>query len=188
MLISTQGDVGDLIFLLNLIRQIPNGPHTLCLRPGGGTKYRTSADLQKLYDLIAPLALKQPYIAEVKIIGPEDKVDWASERFREKFYTSGETLMQAYLNNLIKIHGLGKDFTSRDPSLFNVDLPHDPGGASSSTAPIATAIRSSCGVTWSITTVTDCCSSGCITSGVSSSVPLATWISSPPATCWKCPS
>ena len=41
MLISTQGDVGDLIFLLNLIRQIPNGPHTLCLRPGGGTKYRT---------------------------------------------------------------------------------------------------------------------------------------------------
>lgn len=121
MLISTQGDVGDLIFLLNLIRQIPNGPHTLCLRPGGGTKYRTPGDLQKLYDLIAPLALKQPYIAEVKIIGPEDKVDWASERFREKFYTPGETLMQAHLNNLIKIHGIGKDFTSRDPWLFNVE-------------------------------------------------------------------
>jgi len=117
--VSTTGDLGDATFLLGVIRQIPDGPHTLCLRYGNSTKYRNSQDIQKLYDLIAPLAVQQPYIKEVKIIEPSASVDWASERFRDngKFFAPGESLMQAHLNNLIKVHGIGQDFSLDEPWL-----------------------------------------------------------------------
>lgn len=114
MVISTQGDIGDCVFLLGIIRQIPNGPHVLALRPGGGTKYRTPADMQKLHDLIAPLVLKQPYVSEIKIIDQSAKVDWASEQFRERFYTPGETLFQAHLNHLVKTHHIGRTFSPKE--------------------------------------------------------------------------
>lgn len=103
--------------MLGILHQIPNGPHTLALRPGGGTKYRTKEDIQKLHDLIAPLALKQSYIKEAIIIDQPAKVDWASEQFREKFYTPGETLFQAHLNHLIKTHHIGQTFNSTEPWL-----------------------------------------------------------------------
>jgi len=117
--VSTIGDLGDAVFLLGIIRQIPDGPHTLCLRYGNSTKYRTAADIQRLYDLIAPLAVSQSYIAEVKIIEPTDPVDWASEKFRENglFFAPGESLMQAHLNNLITTHGIGRDFSLTEPWL-----------------------------------------------------------------------
>lgn len=117
MTISTQGDLGDIIYLLGILRQVPHGPHVLALRPGGGTKYRTPTDIKALHDLIAPLALKQPYISEVRIIDAPDKVDWASELFRERFYTPGETLFQAHLNHLIKTHHIGHTFNSIEPWL-----------------------------------------------------------------------
>lgn len=119
MEISTTGDVGDLVFLLGIIRQIPDGPHTLCLRYGGGTKYRNSQDIQRLYDLTHPLVVRQSYFADVKIIEPSTQVDWASERFRDNglFFAPGESLMQAHLNNLIKVHGIGRDFSLDEPWL-----------------------------------------------------------------------
>ncbi len=118
--VSTMGDLGDAIFLLGLIRQIPDGPHTLCLRLNGcSTKYRSLKDVQRFHDLMAPLVAKLPYVKEIKIIQLDDPVDWASERFRDngKFFAPGESLMQAHLNNLIKIHGIGQDFSLDEPWL-----------------------------------------------------------------------
>lgn len=116
---STTGDIGDLVFLLGIIRQIPDGPHSLCLRYGGGTKYKTGADIDRLLVLIEPLTTKLPYIKETKIIEPTTPVDWASERFRDNglFFAPGESLMQAHLNNLITTHGIGRDFSLDEPWL-----------------------------------------------------------------------
>jgi len=120
MKISTCGDAGDIIYALCILKQIPNAPHALCLRSSPATKAKGSEDVQRMFNLIAPLVRLQPYIADVQIIQPGDPVDWASEDFRERHYTKGETLMQAHLNHLIQKHGIGQNFTSGQPWIFNV--------------------------------------------------------------------
>lgn len=114
---STCGDLGDATYLLNIIRQIPDGPHTLCLRPSEATKAKGPDGVRRLHDAIAPLALAQDYIKDVKIIGQTDSVDWASEGFRMASYVHGQTLMQAHLNHLIANKGIGRNFTSHEPWL-----------------------------------------------------------------------
>lgn len=121
MNISSTGDLGDCCYLLNIIRQIPNSPHTLCLRSSPLTKAKGPEGVQRMYDLLAPLVSLQPYIAEIKIIQPGDPVDWKSEDFRQRHYTKGETLMQAHLNHLIKVHGIGQNFLSSQPWIFGVE-------------------------------------------------------------------
>jgi len=121
MLASSTGDIGDVIFALNLIRQIPSAPHTLCLRSSASTKAKGPEGVQRMYDLLAPLVRLQPYIEDIQIIQSGDPVDWKSEDFRERHYTKGETLMQAHLNHFTKTHGLGQDFTSSAPWLLNVE-------------------------------------------------------------------
>jgi len=120
MKISTTGDLGDAIYLLNLIRQIPSDPHTLCLRSSSLTKAKGPEGVQRMYDLLAPLVKLQPYIADIRIIQPGDPVDWKSEDFRERHYTKGETLMKAHLNHLVKTQGIGQNFTASEPWIFGV--------------------------------------------------------------------
>lgn len=121
MNISSTGDLGDCTYLLNLIRQIPNAPHTLCLRSSPLTKAKGPEGVQRMFDLLAPLVRLQPYIAEIKIIQPGDPADWKSEDFRQRHYTKGETLMQAHLNHLIRVHGIGQNFISSQPWIFGVE-------------------------------------------------------------------
>lgn len=106
-----------MVYLLSIIRQIPGGPHTLCLRQSDATKAKGAEGVQRLYDNVGPIARLQPYIHEVKIIQPGDYVDWASEGFRMASYVHGQTLMQAHLNHLIKTKGIGQNFNSNDPWL-----------------------------------------------------------------------
>ncbi len=121
MNLSTCGDAGDAIYLLNLIRQIPQAPHTLCLRSSPLTKAKGPEGVQRMYDLLAPVAKLQPYIADIRIIGVNDPVDWASEEFRQRHYSKGETLMQAHLNHLVKTHGIGQNFTATEPWITNIE-------------------------------------------------------------------
>ena len=122
MKISSTGDLGDIIFALCIIRQIPGAPHTLCLRSSPSTKAKGPEGVQRMYDLLAPLVSPQPYIADIQIIQPGDPVDWKSEDFRlAGHYTKGETLMRAHLKHLIKVKGIGHDFTAAEPWLFNVE-------------------------------------------------------------------
>ena len=118
---STCGDLGDATYMLCLIKQIPNGPHTLSLRGNGQTKAKGPEGVQRMFDLLAPLVRLQPYIADVRIIQPDDLVDWKSEDFRERHYAKGETLMQAHLNHLVKVHGIGQNFISSQPWITNVE-------------------------------------------------------------------
>ena len=111
MNISTSGDAGDAIYLLNILKCLPDGPHTLLLEPSDATKAKGAEGIQKLYDLIGPLASAQPYIKECRIIRDGDQVDWKSAGFRVQHYTRGQTLMQAHLNHLVATKGIGKGIT-----------------------------------------------------------------------------
>ena len=121
MNISSTGDLGDVIYLLNIIRQIPGAPHTLCLRSSPTTKAKGPEGVQRMFELLEPLVRLQPYIKDIQIIQPGDPVDWKSEGFRVAgHYSKGETLMRAHLKHLIKVKGVGEGFTAAEPWLFNV--------------------------------------------------------------------
>lgn len=117
--ISSSGDLGDIVFLLNLIRQIPGGRHTLALRSSQLTKAKDDEKVKRLHDTIAPLALAQRYIRDVVIIDAGTPVDWASEGFRKLgHFRKGETLMHAHLHHLVKSLGLSfQDFHDNTPWL-----------------------------------------------------------------------
>ena len=100
MTISSTGDLGDVLFLTNLLKHLPNGPHTLCLRPSPITKAKTTEQAQRMFDLLKPLIEAQGYVSDFRLVGPDEPVDWRSEDFRNlRHYTPGETLMQAHLNH-----------------------------------------------------------------------------------------
>ncbi len=120
MKISTVGDIGDLVYLLNIVRQIPDAPHTLILRPSGSTKAKTRALVEVMFRFLEPLVNAQPYISDFVIGTDSTEADWASEGFRRRFFTPGETLMQAHLNHLVETKGIGKGFTSHEPWLYGV--------------------------------------------------------------------
>lgn len=100
MLVSSTGDVGDVLYLLNLLKHLPGGPHSLGIRHSTMTKAKTADKAVRLFELLKPFVEQQSYIKEFKILEPEDKVDWVSEDFRKlRHFTVGETLMQAHLNH-----------------------------------------------------------------------------------------
>ena len=117
MKVSSVGDLGDCVYLLCILKQLPGGPHDLCLRASESTKAKGPEGVKRLYDAVAPLALRQSYIRSVTIIDQDTPVDWRSEDFRKRHYTKGETLMRAHLNHLVATHGIGQGFTGRDPWL-----------------------------------------------------------------------
>lgn len=117
MVIGCEGDIGDSIVLLGIIAQIPNGPHTLLFEPSGCTKFRTPEAAKRLADIVAPLALSQPYIAECRAVREGDKIDWHHGHFRGHGYTRGQSLFDAHLANLIEEHGIGRGITPHMPWL-----------------------------------------------------------------------
>ena len=121
MVCSSTGDNGDATYLLCLLKQIPNGPHTLSLRSSKWTKAKDDEGVQRLFTNLQRLVRLQPYIRDIDLIGQDDPVDWRSEGFRERHFSPGETLMQAHLNHLIAKHGIGRDFTAKEPWLFSVE-------------------------------------------------------------------
>jgi len=84
MLATSAGDLGDLVYLLGVLSEVPNGPHTLLLQTSSETKIKTDADLKRFADMVIPLAKRQPYIADCRILQGDDVVDWRSQGFRGK--------------------------------------------------------------------------------------------------------
>lgn len=111
MKISTSGDVGDIVFLLNIIKHLPDGPHDLILRRNAKTKIKDDSSVEKMYSFIEGLVKAQPYIKSFSVGSPDDKVDWASEGFRTNHYQPGRTLMKAHLDHLVLTLGIGQDIT-----------------------------------------------------------------------------
>lgn len=93
--ITTAGDIGDIIYLLAVIRSIPGGPHTLLLRDSGGTRGILSRAAS-----IDSIVRAQPCIADVRPWTPNDVVHWPSEKFRLKYKVGGViTLLEAHANH-----------------------------------------------------------------------------------------
>lgn len=128
MTVSSTGDCGDIIYLTNILKHIPNGPHALGLRPSTITKAKTPEQAQRMFDLLKPLIDSQSYVSEFRVIEPNEPVDWRSEDFRNlRHFTPGETLMQAHLNHYcmikqvaLKIDGAAPWLTAK-PSKLSKD-------------------------------------------------------------------
>lgn len=118
--ISSAGDVGDCVFLLSIIRQLPDSPHTLVLRPNAQTKAKDIEGVRKMFSFLEPLVSIQPYIKEFRIGTPEEKVDWASEGFRANHYEPGRTLMKAHLDHLTSRIGIGHGINGDSAWIENV--------------------------------------------------------------------
>lgn len=84
--ISTAGDIGDVIYLLAVIRTLGAGPHTLLLRDSGGTR-----GIMKQAVNIDRLVRAQSCIKDVRPWTPNDVVHWVSEGFRTG-YRMGSTI------------------------------------------------------------------------------------------------
>lgn len=112
MTASTQGDIGDIVILLSILKQLDGGPHTLLLEPSNGTKARKGAAADTMLAAIKPLAEAQPYIKEMRMIEDGESVDWASAGFRRADYQHGNTLFDAHLNHLIRTKDMGAGFNA----------------------------------------------------------------------------
>lgn len=115
--VSSSGDIGDCLYLLGILRDLPDSPHTLLLEPSTQTKAKGQEGVERLLSAIGPLASSQPYIKECRLAQSTDTIDWRSADFRSQHYTMGQTLMQAHLNHLIKTKGIGHGITGNEPWL-----------------------------------------------------------------------
>lgn len=108
MVVSTSGDIGDVIFLMGVLKELPNGPHKILLQHDNDTKYKTAESIYKLESAVKDLAESQDYIDECRVIQPGDNVDWVSQEFRKISYVPGNTLLDAVVGHLNIRKGLGK--------------------------------------------------------------------------------
>ncbi len=82
-LVSTEGDGGDVVFALNIIKHMPDGPHSLVLETSSvlaSLKSRSIAE--NFLSFIKEFVESQEYIKECRIVEPADKVYWRSGGFR----------------------------------------------------------------------------------------------------------
>ncbi len=104
MKISTTGDLGDCIYLLNILKHLPGGPHDLVVRHSFLTKAKTADKALRLFENLKALVSSQNYVGAFKVCALDERVDWCSEDFRKlRHFTPGETLMQAHLNHYCKM-------------------------------------------------------------------------------------
>ncbi len=111
MIVSSTGDLGDIVFALCIVKQLDGGPHTLLLQSSDATKAKGDEGVKRLHDTIGPLARHQPYIKECRIIKDSDSVDWPSWQFRGQHYMRGRSLMDAHLCHLIRTKNIGREIT-----------------------------------------------------------------------------
>lgn len=93
MTCSTSGDLGDVVSgVLGTLQTTP-GKHTVLLRDDGRTK-----GIVKRAHLITPLIKAQPYIDDCRVWNGEE-VDWVSEKFRNGFHSTTNTLLYAHASH-----------------------------------------------------------------------------------------
>lgn len=102
MIVGTEGDCGDSIYLLGILNSLSGGPHTLILQDSRVTK-----GLRNLEASFRPLAEAQPYIKECRPEIAGEHIDWRSGMFRgDGFHSKCDTLMDAHIGHLRKATGV----------------------------------------------------------------------------------
>lgn len=113
MLSTTEGDAGDIVYLLAILAAVPGGPHTLLIeRHSEKTKQKNLEIAKSLLRFCGSLVLAQEYIKEFRILEESDAPEWRSGGFRPaKMHSSKKTLISAHLNHFKFITGtkLGVD-------------------------------------------------------------------------------
>lgn len=105
MIIGTEGDCGDAIYLMGVMNSIPDGPHTLILQDSRVTK-----GLRNLVASITPLASAQPYIKECRVEVPGEHIDWKSGMFRGAGYHSTvNTLFDSHVGHFRSVTGINHE-------------------------------------------------------------------------------
>src|SRR5688572_14029213 len=101
MIVTSEGDLGDLIYLACVIKHIPDGPHSLLIeRTTGMAANKTLEQSQALVKMAGPLLEAQPYIKEMRMLEPRDTPDWRSGGFRPAgLHRTTDTLLNAHLNH-----------------------------------------------------------------------------------------
>jgi len=116
MKVRVGGDLGDSIFSLSIIRQIPDGPHDVFFVDQEG---RCTKDFTKRTHLLIPLFEKQPYIKSAKNCKAPADIDFTEFR---NFHGSTVTIPQAQAIHLgvktgiiIDDHGVTPWLTVKSP-------------------------------------------------------------------------
>lgn len=113
MVVSTSGDLGDVVYLLGILKELGGGPHSLLLEPSNLTKFKTWNDIMRLHRFMSDLVLSQDYIKEFRPVDVHDKVDWVSGNFRSNGWGKlGDTLMHRHLRHLIDHKGVAKELVN----------------------------------------------------------------------------
>lgn len=117
MKVSTEGDIGDVIYLMCVLSQLraPEGIELL-VEPTKVCKHKE--DVNKLLNPIKELVESQPYIKECRAMRPgeEETIQWRSGKFRQ------DGLYRPYLS-LAQIHYNHYIFDGNDPIDFRTDIP-----------------------------------------------------------------
>lgn len=106
LVIGTEGQIGDLCYLLNILHELPGDDvYTVLLQPskvtGGGGIINAAA-------FVTDFVLDQPYIEDCRKQKPGERCDWNSGNFRGGgFHVKTQTLMNAHLQHLIKTRNIG---------------------------------------------------------------------------------
>lgn len=90
MNVTTAGDLGDLIFVLSILSELDNGPHTLILRDNGRTH-----GIEKHFKSLHKLVTSQPYIKSFELFNGQ-RIDWASEDFRTMARAEPRSLLDSH--------------------------------------------------------------------------------------------
>jgi hypothetical protein len=107
--IGTEGDLGDMCYLLAILSELPGGPHTLLLQPSRVTK---GGGIIRSAHLVTDLVLQQDYIADCRPQKPGEHCDWNSGNFRGGgFHVATDKLLNAHLRHLIKTLNIGHGIT-----------------------------------------------------------------------------
>lgn len=115
MTFGSEGDLGDLTFLLSVAKELPGGPHTILLQRSRVTK---GGGIINQAPFVTDLIKSQPYIAECRpqIVG--EYCEWNSGEFRGgRHHGKTETLLNAHLSHLRKTKNLGHGITGNEPWL-----------------------------------------------------------------------
>ncbi len=110
MTIASEGDAGDLIFMLSIIQELTAGPHTLLIRPSTLTTLRTPKDICRFQRIMTSLVESQPYIKSFRIHSGE-QIDWDSGGFRGMgLHYSGISLLECHAMHLASVmNGVGRN-------------------------------------------------------------------------------
>lgn len=120
--ITTEGDSGDAIYTMAILKHLPDGPHQFLVEEKSDFTNvgRAKEGAANLLAFIKDFVEDQPYISECRLLEPQDRPFWRSGGFRGAgLHRRSEPLMQAHLNHLNQVTGIGLKVDSSKPWLIS---------------------------------------------------------------------